>query len=75
MKPEGKKPSVLFIDNFDSFVFNLVDEFERRGCDVSIWRNDIPSEKALEIASPPRGSSSSRPGPEGPSRRAARSTS
>jgi anthranilate synthase/aminodeoxychorismate synthase-like glutamine amidotransferase len=49
--PKGKKPSVLFIDNFDSFVFNLVDEFERRGCEVSVWRNDISSEKALEIAS------------------------
>jgi anthranilate synthase/aminodeoxychorismate synthase-like glutamine amidotransferase len=49
--PKEKKLSVLFIDNFDSFVFNLVDEFERRGCDVSVWRNDIPSEKALEIAS------------------------
>jgi len=23
---------VLIIDNFDSFTYNLVDEFEKRGC-------------------------------------------
>lgn len=42
--------SVLFIDNFDSFVFNLVDEFERYGSKVDVWRNDIPVENALELA-------------------------
>jgi anthranilate synthase component 2 len=42
--------SVLFIDNFDSFVFNLVDEFERYGCQVDVWRNDIPMERALALA-------------------------
>jgi anthranilate synthase component 2 len=42
--------SVLFIDNFDSFVFNLVDEFERYGCAVDVWRNDIPVDKALSLA-------------------------
>lgn len=41
--------SVLFIDNFDSFVFNLVDEFERYGANVAVWRNDIPAEKALAL--------------------------
>jgi anthranilate synthase component 2 len=41
--------SVLFIDNFDSFVFNLVDEFARRGCNVDVWRNDISAKKALDI--------------------------
>lgn len=50
MKKGDKKLSVLFIDNFDSFVFNLVDEFERRGCKVEVWRNDITSERALELA-------------------------
>lgn len=38
---------VLVIDNFDSFVFNLVDEFERRGCDVEVWRNTITVDLAL----------------------------
>ena len=28
--------NVLFIDNFDSFVFNLVDEFASRGSAVSV---------------------------------------
>lgn len=42
--------NVLFIDNFDSFTFNLVDEFERRGCRVEVWRNDIAARRALEIA-------------------------
>ncbi|MBL4847952.1 MAG: aminodeoxychorismate/anthranilate synthase component II [Planctomycetes bacterium] len=41
--------SVLFIDNFDSFTFNLVDEFARRGCEVAVWRNDISAERALEL--------------------------
>lgn len=43
--------NVLFIDNFDSFVFNLVDEFEKRNCNVQVWRNDITVEKAMEIYS------------------------
>lgn len=49
--------SVLFIDNRDSFVFNLVDEFARRGCAVSVHRNEIPAERALTLAAgmpPPR---------------------
>lgn len=32
---------VLFIDNFDSFTYNLVDEFAKRGCEVPVYRNDI----------------------------------
>ncbi len=41
---------VLFIDNFDSFVFNLVDEFKRRGAIVDVWRNDISADRAIEMA-------------------------
>ncbi len=44
------KLEVFFIDNFDSFSFNLVDEFERRGCRVWVWRNDIDAKRALELA-------------------------
>ena len=40
---------VLLIDNFDSFSFNLVDEFRKRNATVEIWRNDIPAEQALAI--------------------------
>jgi anthranilate synthase component 2 len=42
--------SVFFVDNFDSFSFNFVDELEKRGCQVSVWRNDLPAERALELA-------------------------
>lgn len=34
---------VVFVDNFDSFTFNLVDEFARRGCEVEVWRNSAPA--------------------------------
>lgn len=33
--------NVLFIDNFDSFTYNLVDEFEKRNCKVLVYRNNI----------------------------------
>lgn len=42
--------SVLLIDNFDSFTFNLVDELRRRSCAVSVWRNDLSAEQALARA-------------------------
>ena len=41
---------VVFIDNFDSFTFNLVDEFARRGASVEVWRNTVPAADALERA-------------------------
>ena len=31
--------NILMIDNKDSFTFNLVDEFSRRGAKVDVWRN------------------------------------
>ena len=33
--------NVLFIDNFDSFTYNLVDEFEKRNCNVLVYRNNV----------------------------------
>jgi len=42
--------NVLFIDNFDSFTFNLVDEFARRGASVEVWRNDVTASHALARA-------------------------
>ncbi len=42
--------SVLLIDNFDSFSFNLVDELKKRGGAVEVWRNDVAAERALAIA-------------------------
>lgn len=49
--------NVLFIDNFDSFTYNLVDEFRKRGAEVRVWRNNITARDALaEIVdlTPPR---------------------
>jgi anthranilate synthase component 2 len=39
------RPAVVVVDNFDSFTFNLVDEFARRGCDVEVWRNTTDPER------------------------------
>ena len=41
-------PRVLFLDNFDSFSYNLVDEFRRAGAEVEVWRNDTPLEVLSE---------------------------
>ena len=39
---ETKNIKVLFIDNFDSFTYNLVDEFGKRGCQTKVYRADTP---------------------------------
>lgn len=41
---------VVFVDNFDSFTWNLVDEFARRGADVEVWRNVVPAGQVLARA-------------------------
>ena len=41
---------IVFIDNFDSFTWNLVDEFARRGAEVEVWRNTVPATQALQRA-------------------------
>lgn len=33
--------NILFIDNFDSFTYNLVDQFRTLGHDVTVYRNNI----------------------------------
>ena len=43
------KSDILLIDNFDSFSFNLVDEFASRGHQVVVHRNTIPVDRALEL--------------------------
>lgn len=39
-KTNMKAPSVLVIDNYDSFVYNLVHYLEEFGCEVTVRRND-----------------------------------
>ena len=49
------KTNVLFIDNFDSFTYNLVDEFAKRDCPAKVYRADTPLDvliKAFEEFSP-----------------------
>jgi len=41
---------ILFIDNFDSFTYNLVDEFCKRDCIAKVYRSDIAEEKLKEIS-------------------------
>ena len=45
-----KKIKVLFIDNFDSFTYNLVDEFGKRDCPTKVYRADTPLEEIIKVA-------------------------
>jgi anthranilate synthase/aminodeoxychorismate synthase-like glutamine amidotransferase len=38
------------IDNLDSFTFNLVESFERLGCEVQVLRNNVAAKDALDRA-------------------------
>ncbi|MEZ5564097.1 MAG: aminodeoxychorismate/anthranilate synthase component II [Gammaproteobacteria bacterium] len=45
------RPSLLLIDNYDSFTYNLVQAFLILGADVKVYRNDeITVARALELA-------------------------
>lgn len=59
-------PDIVLIDNFDSFTFNLVDEFCRLGCKVAVFRNDIAATEALAIAETKRAVIVISPGPGTP---------
>lgn len=41
---------VLFIDNFDSFTYNLVDDFCKRRCDAKVYRADTALDTLKSIA-------------------------
>jgi anthranilate synthase/aminodeoxychorismate synthase-like glutamine amidotransferase len=43
------KRDVLLIDNFDSFTYNLVEEFACLGCRVQVHRNDVPLVRLQDI--------------------------
>ncbi|WP_028295388.1 anthranilate synthase component II [Olivibacter sitiensis] len=40
MSPLSTNPSILVIDNYDSFTFNLVHLLHECGMDCTVWRND-----------------------------------
>jgi len=42
--------NVLFIDNFDSFTYNLVDDFCKRNCLAKVYRADIALEELRALS-------------------------
>ncbi len=42
--------TVIFIDNFDSFTYNLVDEFRVLGNNVLVYRNDVDPKVLKQVA-------------------------
>ena len=42
--------NILFLDNFDSFTYNLVDQFRVLGHNVKIYRNDTNLEQVVQEA-------------------------
>jgi anthranilate synthase/aminodeoxychorismate synthase-like glutamine amidotransferase len=41
---------ILFIDNFDSFTYNLVDDFCKRDCQAKVYRSDTELEELKRMA-------------------------
>lgn len=50
MNDTNQNPKVLFIDNFDSFTYNLVDDFCKRDCTAKVYRADTPLNSLKQIA-------------------------
>lgn len=45
----SKSLSVLMLDNFDSFTYNLVDFFRQLGCEVNVYRNTVDPETLAQL--------------------------
>lgn len=57
---------VILLDNFDSFTYNLVDEFARRDTEVTVFRNDVPADRIFDRAADTRTLLVISPGPGHP---------
>lgn len=47
---ESNERKVLFIDNFDSFTYNLVDDFCKRNCRARVYRSDTALDELRHVA-------------------------
>ena len=47
---DDMKRKVLFIDNFDSFTYNLVDDFCKRQCEAKVYRADTELDELKRVA-------------------------
>jgi len=47
---EAARKRVLFVDNFDSFTYNLVDDFAKRQCETKVYRADTQLDDLRAVA-------------------------
>lgn len=50
--PAGAPARVVLLDNRDSFVYNLVDQFASLGADIEVYRNHVSAQRVLEALEP-----------------------
>ena len=43
---------VVLLDNRDSFVYNLVDQFATLGSQIEVYRNNVPASRVLTALEP-----------------------
>ena len=58
--------NIVFLDNFDSFTYNLVDQFRTLGHQVQIYRNDCDIALVEKMALQPNSILALSPGPGNP---------
>lgn len=65
--------NIFLLDNFDSFTYNLVDQFRSLGYPVRIYRNSLPASRIMNEIAACEGDAVLvlSPGPGAPTRRVA----